>query len=266
MIKISETIFPKTFINDYALNPIERKIFQILSESDFVYNYSSLNQLKFEIELRINIIEASKEFNKSKIQFKVFSEARCNPDFWELTPAGGFQLKKDILPAQGIKDIFSNSFKYATECSTAIIIIYYKALLKIFPDELFNTAFQNIYLRNWNYIDSDLNVFTYYKDRDFLPADCRYFKNPDFDPEKSQWQGENVIDLGNDTYFGHGIGIKNTESIVTILNQNRKPNATQSAYLTNSVTNPDYKHLANLYFNYISKTRYKFFKKIKPVR
>lgn len=266
MIKISGTILPNTFFNDYALNPIERKILHILSESDFVYSYLSLNQLKFETELRINIIDASKEFYQSKIQFKVFNEAKCNPDYWQLTPAGGFQLKKNILPAQGIKDIFFNSFKYATECSTAIIIIYYKALLKIFPDELFNITFQNIHLRNWNYIDSDLNVFTYYKERDFLPADCRYFKNPDFNPEKSEWQGENVIDLGNDNYFGHGIGVKNAESIITILNKNRKPNAVQSAYLTNSVTNPDYKHLANLYFNYISDTRCKFFRKTKPVR
>ncbi|MFV2050776.1 protein-glutamine gamma-glutamyltransferase, partial [Metabacillus sp. YM-086] len=78
---------------------------------------------------------------------------------------------------------------------------------------------------------------------DYLPGDCLYFDNPQFNPKTPQWRGENVIDLGNDLYFGHGIGIKTADGIIESLNKRRKAYATESAYLLSQVTRLDNRYL-----------------------
>jgi protein-glutamine gamma-glutamyltransferase len=128
------------------------------------------------------------------------------------------------------------------------VIIYYKALVDIFPEEKFNYLFQGIYLMNWEHLDSDLGIRHYQSTSDVLPGDCLYFKNPDVNPITPQWQGENVIDLGNGTYYGHGIGIRDAEGVIEALNRQRRSDATQSAYLLGSVTRPAFKLLADKYY------------------
>lgn len=239
----------------YKTEVMESNIINLMQNSKKDYRYKSVNQLKFEINMRTNIITASKELNDSRLKFKTFDKSYCNSDYWKRTKNGGFVLKDDVNASEAIEDIFNNSSKYATECSTAIIILYYKALLGIYPEDLFNRLFSNIFLLNWHYADGELAIYTRKVENDFLPGDCRYFENPDFHPDKSEWRGENAIDLGDTTYFGHGIGIKNTESIIESLNKNRKKDASESAYLTNYVTNPNYKHLANVYLSLLSRMR-----------
>lgn len=240
----------ETFIEEYPPDSVQRKIVNTLSSSEEVYIYDSVEQLKFEIDLRISIIQASVNLYRSGMSFEVFRESRCNTDFWIRTDRGGFLVKDGIEPSAAINDIYKHGSKYGTECATAIVIVFYKAVLDIYPEELFNSIFPVIQLMNWDYIDDDLGI-TYYRDvKDPLPGDCRYIKNPDVDPETPQWQGENAIDLGNGYYYGHGIGIKTVEQMIRILNHSRREDATESAYLLDSSTRPDFKHLSDVYYRY----------------
>lgn len=66
-----------------------------------------------------------------------------------------------------------------------------------------------------------------------------YFKNPEFDPQKAQWRGENVILLEKDKYFAHGLGILNAQQIIDKLNSFRRKGAVQSAYLLSQATRLD---------------------------
>jgi protein-glutamine gamma-glutamyltransferase len=253
LIKIAgEIIVDDNIINKYPQGSIERKIINKMLSSSATYRYDSLYQLEFELNLRKNIINAAIELHKSKFSFETFRESRCNTDYWTRTNEGGFQLKQGVLPSDAIRDIYINSSKYGTECATAMVIVFYKALLNIFPQKLFNTMFANIHLMNWAYIDRDLGIGLYRNEADYFPGDCRYFKNPDVNPKTPEWQGENVIDLGNSTYYGHGIGIGTADEIINALNKNRKAGATESAYLLNSATRPNFKYLADRYQKFIS--------------
>lgn len=261
MIKISNEPFDSSSLNEqFKPDSIERKIVDTLSTSASVYKFQSLNDLKFEINLRINIVNTSKELHESNFSFRVFRQSICNTDYWTRTDEGGFLLKEGINPSDAIKDIFANSSKYGSECATAIVIIYYKAISNVFPDNLFNEMFPKIQLMNWHYVDDDLR-FAYYKGQnDFLPGDCRYFKNPEVNPLTPQWQGENAIDLGDGTYYGHGVGIKNAEGIIEALNNRRKEGATESAFLVDSATRLDFKYLSDKYNKFLSRLQVEYYR------
>lgn len=261
MITVSGTLLNMDSISsDYPKGSIERKILSILSSSTENYKYSSLSHLIFELEMRKSIVISAREFDASQIKFKTFKKSTCNTDYWKRTEEGGFLLKENVTPAEGIKDIFRNGAKYGTECSTAIIILYYKALLNIYSEELFNKTFPNLQLMNWHYIHDDLDVYTQKQDSDFLPGDCRYFENPDYDKNTREWQGENAIDLGNGYYFGHGIGISNPEGIIKVLNKHRNQDSSTPAFLTNYVTLPNFKRLADIYLDYNYRRQFRYYR------
>lgn len=255
MIKISgDIIDPQSIISEYPTNSIEAKVINILSSSEKTYSYDSLDQLKFELSLRASIVTASRELNDSYFSFKVFRKSECNPEYWNRTNEGGFLLKEGVKPSEGIKDIYINSSMYGNECATAMVIVFYKALVDIYPEELFNKMFPNIHLMNWHYIDRDLKIRYYEDQEDYLPGDCRYFKNPDVNPMTPEWQGENVIDLGDGTYYGHGIGIETGEEMISALNDYRKEGSETSAYLLDSATRPGFKYLADRYIKFVAET------------
>lgn len=235
-------------IKDYSENSVERAVINTLSSSDEKYVYSSLNELKFELRMRSEIVKAAHELNKSGLSFEVFRESRCNPDYWKRHNDGGFELKPDVKASDAILDIFKNGSKYGTECATAMQIVYYKALLSIFPEDAFNKMFKGIYLMNWHRVSEQLrDIGVMHREKDYLPGDRRYFANPDVDPETPEWQGENVIDMGNGLYYGHGIGIRNADAIIDALNKNRKDGAQKEAYLMDSAARPDFKKLSALF-------------------
>jgi protein-glutamine gamma-glutamyltransferase len=251
MIVISDNIVkPGTIINEYNPNSNEINIITKMDLSKKSYIYDSLDQLKFELKLRKNIAIAAKELDKSDISFKIFRKAKCNMDYWELTKEGGFLLKNGVKPSDAMKDISINSSKYGTECATAMIIIYYQALINIFPEKLFNESFPKIHLMNWHYMNRVLeNAGVLRKRSDYFMGDRRYFTNPDVDPVKPEWQGENVIYLGNGIYFGHGIGIANADEIIRVLNKYRIKGAKKSAYLLDSAARLDFKALADKFLS-----------------
>ncbi|WLR41236.1 protein-glutamine gamma-glutamyltransferase [Bacillus carboniphilus] len=215
-----------------------------------VYQYNNLQELAFELYFRKQTMKASVDLNKSGVTFAVFKESFCNPKYWRLTNRGAFVIKSGIRPRDAIRDIFLNGKKYAFECATAIVIIFYKAALQSIKEEQFDQLFSGLTLYDWHY-DDDLGVITK-EGNDYLQGDCVYFKNPDVNPLTPEWRGENCIILQNDLYFGHGIGIKTGREMIEEINQFRIPGATRSAYLLSQVTRPNYQYLSQfkktLYF------------------
>lgn len=132
---------------------VEREIISILVSSSQQYFYDSLNQFEIELRIRKEIILASYELYKSGLGFAVFRKTKCNPAYWNRTKDGGFVLKVNIKPSDAIFDIFKNGSKYRTECATAMMIVYYMALLNVYSENLFNKTFPKIELMNWHRID-----------------------------------------------------------------------------------------------------------------
>ncbi|MCI2256567.1 protein-glutamine gamma-glutamyltransferase [Domibacillus sp. PGB-M46] len=242
MIRLSGMPFQQSTM--WPSGSIESIILRRMNNDTAVYSYSFIGELSFELQLRKNIIISARAMNKSGVRFAVFADSRCNPQYWKLTSTGGFLLKHGVKSSDAIEDIYINSSQYAFECATAMVIIYYHALLNTIGESLFNRLFQTIYLYSWH-ADPDLGIKPLYKSR-FLPGDIVYFRNPDFNPQTPQWRGENAVVLEDDMYFGHGLGIKTAERMIHALNQRRIPGADQSAYLTNVVVRPSFKHLATL--------------------
>ena len=233
---------------DYPANSIEGELLRRMADSDAAYAYDTLGDLTFELGMRREIINASKALSRSRFSFAVFHKSRCNEAYWERTANGGFSLKAGAVPSEAIMDIYTNGGKYATECATAMVIVYYRALLEVYGTQRFNELCPYIYLMNWYQLEPILReVGTPRKAADILIGDRGYFRNPDVDPETPEWQGENVIVLPDNLYYGHGIGITRAEGIIRGLNAHRKEGATRSAYFMDEVGRPDFAKLAALY-------------------
>lgn len=237
-------------IGQYRQGSVKRNVAETLLKSNHTYEYSSARELDFELELREKTVRAAERLNSTRFGFEIIRNSRCNPDFWKRTSEGGFMVRPDVSPFRAIRDFYVNSHLYGTECSTAIVIVYYLALTEILPESLFNRLFSDIYLMNWKYLDKDLGMRSYENLPDYLPGDCRYVKNPDVNPETMEWQGENTIQLMNGYHWGHGVGIRTIPSIISILNRHRKPNATRSAYLMDLAIRPGYKYLYRVFNRY----------------
>lgn len=235
-------------LNEYPGGGIERSILNKMASGGDSYEYDTVDELKFELRMRGEIVRAAKELNRSGLAFEVFRDSRANPDYWIRRGDGGFELRRGVKPSDAIRDIFKNGSEYGTECATAIPIVYYKALLEIFPEDDFNRLFSEIHLMNWHRMSRELRSAGVMRPaRDRLPGDRLYFANPDVDPRTPEWQGENVIDLGDGRFYGHGIGIHRGGRIIAALNENRRPGAGREAYLMDTAGRPDFKLLARLY-------------------
>lgn len=235
-------------MSEYPEGSIERLVLWQMYEGKGKYRYESLDQLRFELLLRREIVQASRDLNKSKFAFAVFHKSRANDKYWDRTENGGFKLKEGVQPSDAIRDIFVSGRQYATECATAMVIVYYKALLEVFGESLFNTLFPEIYLMDWYLRDPLLKEVGIPRQvSDILIGDRGYFANPDVSPKTPELQGENVIVLPKDLFYGHGIGITTADNIINALNANRKRDATRSAYFMEEVSRPDFKRLAEVY-------------------
>jgi len=254
MIRIGNEIVSEETLQKQPWNDgTKRLIIHKLSASDKTYTYPSIKALEFELNLRSKICESAERLNNSRFAFEVFEKSRCNPEYWTRTSEGGFKLKPDADPYLAIKDFLVHSAMYATECATAIVIVYYLGLTEVLPQKLFNQLFANLYLMDWKYLDKDLGLRSHAHLADYLPGDCRYFMNPDVNPKTIEWQGENAIQLKNGYYYGHGIGIRTAEGIIRELNRNRIPNATKSAYLMDLAIRPNYRYLFNQYERFMAR-------------
>jgi protein-glutamine gamma-glutamyltransferase len=210
--------------------------------------------IEFERKLRQSICDAALALHNSGMRFAVFTNTECNTEYWNRTNNGGFSLKTGgtVTPANAIRDIFKNGRRYATECATAMMIVYYKAILDVYGDDLFNRIFNSIYLMDWDIRDPLLIKVGRMEKvgaSGLIPGDRGYFANPDHDPALPQWQGENVIVLDNNMYYGHGIGFANANTIINSLNSRRRSGNARSAYLMDSAGRPDFKKLADAMYS-----------------
>jgi protein-glutamine gamma-glutamyltransferase len=234
---------PVTVIPMDSPDPLQQNIFDILSKSTRRYEYASPEELVTELIARKSVVQASRDLAHSGFQFRVFRKSYANPAYWDRNMLGGFNLKSGVKPSDAIRDIFQNGQLYATECSTAVIIVYLGAMLGVVSEDQFNKLFPDIYLMNWEHIDRDLALREFDEIEDELPGDARYFINPDVDPVHPEWQGENVFYLGNGQYYGHGAGIDDAAGIIRKLNGLRKAGAQTPAYLLPGAKRQDYKQL-----------------------
>nr|WP_078430912.1 protein-glutamine gamma-glutamyltransferase [Alkalihalobacterium alkalinitrilicum] len=225
---------PFSLASTMDLGRIERVIIRQMINSPELFSYFSMNELQFEINIRKNIMESAKEMNESQVTFTIFENASCNPAYWTLTNSGGFLLRPDVQPSDAILDIYENGSLYGFECATAIIIIYYRAILKSIGKHHFNSLFQNLYLYSWH-TDPDLDLHIFYGNH-VSPGDVVYFNNPEFHPNASWYRGLNAVVLSDETFFGHGFGIMTAEQIKEFLNSQRFPGSMQPAYLANLIT------------------------------
>ena len=236
-------VIGRSIVHPYITNENEpfatekQQILAIMTGNQEVYSFRTADELSFDLNLRINIITSALELFQSGFQFRTFQQSFCNPEFWQRTSLGGFQLRPGVPSSVAIRDIFKNGKMYGTECATAMIIIFYKALLALYDEETFNHLFANLLLYTWDY-DHDLKLITK-TGGDIVPGDLVYFKNPQVNPASIEWQGENTIYLGNYFYYGHGVGVKTKEQIIYLLNDRRIPYAFISAYLTDFITRID---------------------------
>lgn len=245
----NRTVLPDGLMEEFPPDSIERNIIAQMASSEHTYRFDSAKQLWFELVLRREIIAAANALYRSGLRFAIFRNAECNPDFWSLTPEGGFMQRDDVAASDAVRDIFTHGRRYATECATAMVIVYFGALLRVFGDEKFNRYFGGIYLMNWHNLHRNLREIGWMrKEPDYFPGDRRYVANPDVDPATPQWQGENVIDLGDGLNYGHGIGKMTIPQIIAVLNRTRKPDATRSAYLMDSAGRPNFTKLSDLYY------------------
>ncbi len=235
-------------LNSFPRGSMERDILKDMEESREAFRFRTEDELKFELTFRANTVNSARSLNGSGMDFSTFKDSRCNTAYWERKENGGFLLRGGVSPASAIRDIFQNGRKYATECATAMVIVFYGALVRSYGDALFNSTFPRIYLMNWIRLDPLLkDIGIPHKTPKLLLGDRGYFSNPDFDPETPEWQGENVIVLPNALYYGHGIGITTADNIIAALNENRKEGATQTAYQQDSAARPDFSELYRRY-------------------
>ncbi len=243
MIKVNQATWEQGQVPpEWGLSDLERRILEKMAASGKTYAFDTQQQLRFELTLRQETTIAARALGQSGVSFSTFKNARCNPQYWELTSNGGFLLKKGVSPASAIEDIYLSGHKYGFECATAIVIILYKAVLQSIDRNAFNRLFGGLFLHSWQF-DQDLGLKTV-RPVDYFAGDARYFENPDFDLNTPQWQGENVIDLGDGTYFGHGVGVRTADEFIATLNKFRKPGAMRSAFLLDQATRPDYAYLS----------------------
>lgn len=256
MIQIGTTVAdPSALKREIGVNPVQADMIDILAQSPLVHSYDSLDQLKFELTLRYNTVAAAEALGISGANFGTYEHSQANPAYWILTHDGGFQLRPDVKPSDAIKDIFHNGSIYFFECSMAMVLVYYGAVLKSIGDDNFDRLFRDLYIHDWQH-DQDLGLTTYnYDQREFLPGDVLYFKNPDFNPRTPEWQGENVVAMGRGYFFGHGVGILSAHEMISFLNRQRRPFSFRSAYLLDQATRPDFKYLSRFSMGFMRRLR-----------
>lgn len=198
--------------------------------------------------MQLSIVRAARAFDKAGVSFASKSgEDRVNKDLWWMGFGGRMGVRAHVKPSDAINDIFKNGEKYSMECATATMVILYKGILDRIGPVDFDREFSRLRIFRWDEPHKSYEAVKREGDLPgFMPGDHTYFKNPDFHPAHSAWQGENVIYLGDGQYFGHGVGIKTEAELLSTLNSLRKDNARVSAFRDDFEVRIDHRRIAKL--------------------
>ncbi|MGN7396240.1 protein-glutamine gamma-glutamyltransferase [Peribacillus frigoritolerans] len=237
MIKINHKWLDVSQIQPGTASAKSLETLQCMAEDSNVFEYRNFGDFNIEIQLRNRVIEAAIALDKSGPDFSTLEESQSNQRYWHLSKDGTFTLQPGILPHAALVDIFMNGGLYAFECGTAMVVTFLKAILDLIGPRNFDHLFSDLFL--YDFRPPQNMALIIHQGRDYLPGDCVYFKNPDHDLATPEWQGENAILLGNNLFYGHGIGITTAQGIIDELNSNRKPFATISAFLTTHIISLD---------------------------
>lgn len=212
--------------------------------------------LRDRVRIGAAIVEACEEMAQAHHELsspKSQPNGKFNPAIWGAPNVdGAHALKKGIKPSEAIEDLFRNPDEYAFDCGGAIVIVHYRALLKLLGPKNFDAAFPNLVIGAWNKDDKLREMFRGSKHFEtgspFIEAtperraqlragDYAYYNNWDASQAAldGSWRGENVIYLGNGRFYGHPMGIKTEKEIVTFLNSQRFIGAKRSASLTEKI-------------------------------
>jgi hypothetical protein len=185
-----------------------------------------------QASMQLNIVKAAKAFHAAGVNFSGSSKTdKVNKDLWWMGYGGKMGVRQGVKPSDALNDIFKNGDKYGMECATGTMVIFYKGILDTIGPKDFDRAFEKTRLFRWDIKDDDFKKAEKVgKLPGYWPGDHTYFKNPDFDPAHSAFQGENVIYLGEGMYFGHGLGVVSEQGVIDSLNGLRKPGAKKGAY------------------------------------
>ncbi|SDM78884.1 protein-glutamine gamma-glutamyltransferase [Paenibacillus sp. yr247] len=236
----------KVAFGEGTLSELELTIYQKKQNSPLEYRYDSVYTLLFELYMRTQIVESSRALSKSGVYFAEFKNSMCNPAYWHLTDQGRFQLKSGVTPQDAIRDIFTNGTLYAFECSMAVVVVLYKAILESIDPMQFDFLISDLLLFDYH-SNSNLHLIDRTVNEEAVTGDVLYFENPEFEPKIPWGKGENVVMLGENGFFyghGYGLGIASKEEVITVLNNHRIPGSTKSAFLTDRYVHPDFSYFA----------------------
>ena len=185
-----------------------------------------------QAQIQLNVVKAARAFHAAGVNFSGSSKTdKVNQELWWMGYGGKMGVRQGVKPSDALNDIFQNGPKYGMECATGTLVVLYKGILDTIGPADFDRAFAKTRLFRWDIKDDDFQKAELHGNLPgYWPGDHTYFKNPDFDPAHSAFQGENVIYLGQGMYFGHGLGIVSEREVISSLNSLRRPGATTSAF------------------------------------
>lgn len=202
--------------------------------------------LRRRVAIGAALVNACEEMDRARHRFSSFAEQSFSGAMW--MPREGerttFQVKPGVKPSVAVQHICAHPDEYRFECATAIVIVYYKAILELIGPEDFDRAYPELKIGPWNY-DSKLEPHIRLTGSSRTEAaataraslqvgDYTFIRNWDVTREARAggWQGENVIYLGNGRFYGHPFGIATDAEIIEFLNERRMPGSTRSASLS----------------------------------
>lgn len=193
------------------------------------------------VKIGAAFIGAAEDMDTAKHGFALIEDQTFNEKYWTANGGGTFELKTGMSPSAALDDIFSSPSAYKFECATALVIVQYKAMRDLLGARDFDCVCAGLRIGPWQ-TEATLDRATSLSgngDVEATPArratlragDYGYFKNWDVSDagRDAGWQGENVISLGGDRFYGHPFGIADGKSIVEHLNSQRRVGSTRSA-------------------------------------
>ena len=194
------------------------------------WKYKNEKRLEVEIIVRLYTAKAARDFAKAKVGFNStnlaeFGDGKGGTN-WDYLPKafvngdeqtkdkrpklGALKLKKDSVLSEGIKELFNpdRKEKLSVDCGTACMIILTKGrvdwaagegqLANLDRATKGNVVFGSFKGTRILTVSDNPNI-----NRPMLPGDVVLFSNPDGD--KTGWQSENAIYVGNNLFYAHGI-------------------------------------------------------------